>query len=167
MGLIINKQIRQLMKGYPTVSDKYNVAGGILTGNTPVEFGSLVKFDADTGYYTPAAGAASVDKIAGIVLATNVKLVTTQWPAGSLTPSVMPGEAFNLLLSGYCAVAVDGTAFVETEIVAGAQVYVVLSTGKFTTASGTNAVALSGYKFTGIKETVDGVVLAEIAVCGC
>ena len=51
MGMIINKQLQQLLKGYPTVSDKYNVSGGILTGSTAVGFGDLVKRSGITGYF--------------------------------------------------------------------------------------------------------------------
>ena len=39
--LIIKDKIDMLMKGYPTVSDKYNVAGGVLTGNAAAQFGEL------------------------------------------------------------------------------------------------------------------------------
>ena len=112
MGLILKDKIRQLVKGYPTVSDKYNVAGGILEGDTEVKFGDLVAYGATTGHYVKATTNAN---IAGIVLATNVKLFP-KYPAGenSDTPVVV-GEAFNLLLDGYVAVEVvaptDGTEY--------------------------------------------------------
>lgn len=107
MGLIINKKIQELMTGYPTVSDKYNVAGGILEGNTAIKFGDLVKKGATTGYFAPAAGASSVSDILGFVLATNVKL-SENWPGTTI--QVNPGEAFNLLVNGFIAIELDSDA---------------------------------------------------------
>lgn len=161
MGLIINKQIRMLIKGYPTVSDKYNVAGGILAGNTSVKFGELVKYSSTTGYYEAITSAVDLTDIAGIILATNVKLTDT-W-AGETEPETKVGEAFNLLLDGYVAVELDSSA-VEANIAAGKSVAVILDTGKLTTSGAGSATDIPGYVFTGIKEKVGDVYLAEIKV---
>lgn len=109
MGLIINKKIQQLMTGYPTVSDKYNVGGAILEG-TAVKFGDLVKRGSTTGYCASAAGAASVAEILGFVLGTNVKLSET-WPGS--TVQVNSGEALNLLINGFLAIELDSAASID------------------------------------------------------
>ena len=49
MSLIIKDKIKQLMRGYPTVSDKYNVEGGIVEGDTPLAFGDMVAYGSTTG----------------------------------------------------------------------------------------------------------------------
>lgn len=51
MSLIIKDKIKQLMRGYPTVSDKYNVEGGIIEGTNGVNFGDMVVYGSKTGYY--------------------------------------------------------------------------------------------------------------------
>ena len=48
MGLIINNKIKKFMTGYPTVSDKYNVAGAILSGSSAVKFGDPLMWDSGT-----------------------------------------------------------------------------------------------------------------------
>ena len=91
MGLIIGKAGIPMFKvGYPTVSDKYNITGGTLVGETPVKFGDLVKFSATKGYYEAITAAVTVDEIAGFVLATNVKLAT-EWPGTDESVKVLPG----------------------------------------------------------------------------
>lgn len=167
MGLIIKDKIQGLMKGYPTVSDKYNVKGGILAGSTNVNFGELVKYTSTTGYYQAITTSVNLTDIAGICLATNVKL-NDVFPAASTGPVVKPGEGMNLLLSGYVAVEMDTTAVSHAaDIVEGANVYVLLASGKFATENTSSATKLPNYVFTGIKETVGGKLLAEIKVCGC
>lgn len=152
MGMILKDSIQKLMKGYPTVSDKYNVKGGILTGTTPAHFGDLVKFSGTTGYYEVATSGAD---IAGICLATNVKLAT-EWPGTDDSVVVRPGEAFNLFLDGYVAVEVEEDDY--NDIVEGATV-TISSTAKFGT-SGTEIDAV----YTGVKEQRDGKCYAEIHV---
>lgn len=160
MGLIINKQIRQLMKGYPTVSDKYNVAGGILAGNIDAHFGDLVKFSTDAGYYEVINGTNTITaktEIAGLVLATNVKLAAT-YPGTSESVVTKPGEAFNLMLDGFVAVELKDQA---TYNAVSAGVIVKINTnGEFDTA-GTLTIQA---KYTGIKEIIDGKYFAEIQV---
>lgn len=163
MGLIINKQIRQLMKGYPTVSDKYNVAGGILSGDTPVEFGQLVQKGDTAGYFKAITATDTIDavtKLGGFVLATNVKLAT-EWPG--TTVQVIPGEAFNLLINGFMAVELAATAK-TADITMNAEVKV-LANGGITTSTDDAALGvIPNTVFTGVYETINNVTYAEIYV---
>lgn len=163
MGLIIGKSGIPMFKvGYPTVSDKYNVTGGILAGNTAVRFGDLVKFSSTKGYYEAITSTVTLADIAGFVLATNVKLAT-EWPGTDESVKVLPGEAFNLVLPGsYLAIELDATA-VEANVKANAQVYAIPATGKCTTVSASN-LALPGVVFTGMVEKHGEKLVAEIYV---
>lgn len=107
MSLIIKNKIPMFMKGYPTVSDKYNVSGGILTGSTPVKFGELVKRSGTAGYFEAIASTVTLADIVGFALATNVKLAE-EWPARTI--QINPGEAFNLLINGFIAIELDAGA---------------------------------------------------------
>jgi hypothetical protein len=159
--LIIKDKFAQLRKGYPTVSDKYNVAGGILDADSSsVAFGDLVQYGTTVGYYTSAAGASSAANIAGIVLATNVKLTGT-WPDTTDGSLAHAKEAFNLLLDGHVAVQLDSAA-TANQIAPGKKLAVILATGKLTTFDkvGAGVVEMPGYYFTGIYEDN----LAEIEV---
>ena len=164
-GLIIKDRIPMFKIGYPTVSDKYNVSGAVLTGNTPAKFGDLVKFSATKGYFEKGSLEA-INEAAGFVVATNVKLAEN-WPG--TTVQVNPGEAFNLLVDGFIAVELDAAATVE-QIAANAGVCVILATGKLTTADKAAAgiVALPNTVFTGMYENhgTDGApkYVAEIYV---
>lgn len=152
MSLIINEKFPMFMSGYPTVSDKYDVIGGILEGNKTAEFGTLVSYGSTTGYYVPATSAANV---AGFIVGTNVKLAT-DWPNGGA--NVKPNEAFNLLLHGFIAVPLAKAA-TEGSITANADVYV--------TASGevsTEGTELVGATFTGMYEKHGDVIVAEVYV---
>lgn len=167
--LIINDKIRELMKGYPTVSDKYNVAGGVLMGADPVQFGGLVKFATQNGYFMAIDATqtiASVAEIAGFVLATNVKLAT-EWPGK--TVEVLPGEAFNLLINGFMAVELGSGAKVA-DIKPNAAVYVTAA-GAITTSTDTGKLGSSpipNVVFTGVYENIGTTdspkYLAEILV---
>lgn len=161
MGLIIKNALPKFKVGYPTVSDKYNVTGGVLAGETPVKFGDLVKFSATKGYYEAITGAVTIDEIAGFVLATNVKLAV-DYPGTKV--ETLPGEAFNLTLPmSYMAIKLDSTA-VEGDIKANKQVYAIPATGKCTTISASN-LALPGVVFTGEYERgSDGAFVAEIYI---
>lgn len=160
MSLIIKDKIPMFKIGYPTVSDKYNITGGILTGRDPVAFGRLVKFSGTNGYYEAITEAVTVDQIAGFVLATNVKLAT-DYPATKW--EVLPGEAFNLVLPGsYLAIELDEAA-VESDVLANKQVYAIPATGKCTTVSENN-LALPGVVFTGMSEKQGSKLVAEILV---
>lgn len=157
MAMIIKDKLQMLMKGFPTVSDKYNVLPAVLDGTAPVNFGDVVVYSTTDGYYTKPATITAATQVAGFVVATNVK-VPENYPG--TTVQVNPGEAFNLLHSGYIAVAVDSGA-TDSNIAAGKKV-AVLPNGKITTSGTATAIDLDGVVFTGTKETVGGVKLAEI-----
>ena len=151
MSLIIKDKIAMLMKGFPTVSDKYNLTGGTLAGTKPVQFGELVKFSATKGYYEAITAQVTIDQIAGFVMGTNVKL-NELWPEGQV--QVNPGEAFNLTLPGtYMAIEVASDA-TEANIAANKKVFVDLTTGKLTTLDKTSetVVELPNVVFTGTWE---------------
>lgn len=164
MGLIIKDEITKLMKGYPTVSDKYNVAGGILEGDTAVEFGDLVQFGSTTGYYAAITGAITVDKVAGFVVATNVKLVDTWGEGSSQDAKTLPGEAFNLLIDGFIAVKLANTAKVA-DIKPNGPVAITLASGALTTPQAAGTANLTNCVFTGIYQAYgEDEYLAEIRV---
>lgn len=162
MGLIIKDKIPMFKVGYPTVSDKYNITGGTLVGNSPAKFGSLVKFSATKGYFEAITGAVTLADIAGFTLATNVKLAE-EWPGK--TVQINPGEAFNLVLPGsYLAIELDSDA-VEDNVKANKPVAVILATGKCTTeVVAATAPALPDVVFTGLVEKHGNVLVAEIYV---
>lgn len=163
MSLIIKDKIKQLMRGYPTVSDKYNVEGGIVEGDTPLAFGDMVAYGSTTGYYKKATALKSVDEIAGFVLATNVKLEDT-WCGENKGPVTYPGEAFNLFMNGFIALSLKSDATVA-QIKNGAKVAVVLASADVTTAdkiAKDTIVELPGYEFTGIYEKQGATLLAEV-----
>lgn len=160
MLIIGAKGIPMLKKGYPTVSDKYNVAGGTLTGATPIEFGQLVKYStANPGYYEAITGEVTMAQIAGFVLATNVKL--KEWNEDKVY--TYPGEAFNLLVNGFMAVELAASA-VKENIKANAKVALVLADGTLTTSGVDDTTDFANVVFTGVYETHGDKVLAEIYV---
>ena len=161
MGLIINTKIQEMLKGFPTVSDKYNVLPAVLDGTAPVNFGDVVVYSTTDGYYTKPTTITAAAQVAGFVVATNVKL-PENYPGTTI--QVNPGEAFNLLHSGYLAVELDSGA-VDANVAAGKGV-AVLPSGKITTAGVSTAIALTNVTFTGTKETVNGKRYAEIYM-GC
>lgn len=170
MGLIIKNKLPQLIKGYPTVSDKYNVAGGILDNSSAsVGFGDLVAYSSITGYYTKAVGTSLPSAgLAGLVVATNVKLLTS-WADPTAAVETKPGEAFNLLLDGYIAGLVEITSNTYTNIVPNGQVYYKVGSSAADAIvladSSVGTAALTGYVFTGVYDVVDAThVLAEIRV---
>jgi len=160
--LIIKDKIPMFMIGYPTMSDKYNIAGGVLEGANYVDFGQLVKFGSSTGLYEKAGEVSAVTDLAGFVVATNVKLA--DWPNNEV--HTYPGEAFNLLVNGFIAVELDANA-VATDIIPNAPVYVTLATSKLTTSTNASAgtvVALPNTVFTGKYELHGETLVAEIYV---
>lgn len=161
MSLIIKDKIPMFMVGYPTVSDKYNVAGAVLTGDTPVKFGQLVKYSATKGYFEAITSTVTLADIAGFVLATNVKL-NELWPEGNV--QVNPGEAFNLLVNGFMAIELDSAA-VEADIKPNSEVKVLLANGALTTSSVSSGTAtLPNVVFTGAYEKHGTIMVAEIYV---
>ena len=161
MAMIIKDKLQMLMKGFPTVSDKYNVLPAVLDGTAPVKFGDVVVYSTTDGYYTKPATITAAAQVAGFVVATNVKL-PENYPGTTI--QVNPGEAFNLLHSGYLAIELDSGA-VDANVAAGKGV-AVLPSGKITTAGVSTAIALTNVTFTGTKETVNGKRYAEIYM-GC
>ena len=161
MAMIIKDKLQMLMKGFPTVSDKYNVLPAVLDGTAPVNFGDVVVYSTTNGYYTKPATITAAAEVAGFVVATNVK-VPENYPGTTI--QVNPGEAFNLLHSGYLAIELDSGA-VDANVAAGKGV-AVLPSGKITTAGVSTAIALTNVTFTGTKETVNGKRYAEIYM-GC
>ena len=158
MSLIIKDKIKKFIVGYPTVSDKYNVSGAVLTGTQPVEFGDLVGFSATKGYFEKLTTVSAATDVAGIVLATNVKL-NLQWPEGNV--QTLPGEAFNLLVNGFVAVKLD-TAAVEANVLANKPVYVTPQ-ATLTTEAASN-FALPNAVFTGEVEKHGNTIVAEIYI---
>lgn len=166
MGLIIKDKLQELMKGYPTVSDKYNIAGAVLEGDYAVGFGELVQFGTTKGYFEAINASnpiSAITDVAGFTLATNVKLAEN-WPG--TTVQINPGEAFNLVVNGFLAVELDSGA-TTSYITPNAGVAVIFASGKLTTSdkvSSTTIELLPNVVFTGVTEVVNGVRYAEIYV---
>ena len=109
MGLIKGKLgLQKMFVGYPTVSDKYDVVPATLSGADVVN-GDVVMYTTDHSVYAKAASITAVTQLAGIVLATNVKVPST-YPAGSANVPTKAGEQFNLMVRGYIAVELDSAA---------------------------------------------------------
>lgn len=160
MSLILGKDgVQKLMVGYPTVSDKYDVGPAVLEGAASVLPGDVVMFGSASGSYKPAASLTAMTQVAGIVLATNVK-VPNAYPAPTGPVAVNPGEAFGLLVRGFVAVALDSSA-VKANVKEGAKVYLT-SAGKITTVSTSNIE--TPWKFMGIVEGETGSLVAEIVL---
>lgn len=164
MGLIIGNKIQELMIGYPTVSDKYDVAPAVLAGSTAVKFGDAVTFASTDGYFAAITSTLSdATSVAGFVLATNVKLATG-FPGTE--PEVKPGEAFNLLIKGFMAIELDSGATLSYATPNSA-VHVILATGKMTTVDNYDAgtiVPLENVVFTGVTELQGSKKVAEIYI---
>lgn len=158
MSLIIKNKIQELMQGYPTISDKYDVAPAVLEGDTAVKAGTPVTLGSTAGRYKACAAAADV--VAGFILATNVKLPNT-YPASTQDQTYVSGDAFNLMFKGFLAVPVDSGATADN--IANGKKVALLAGGKITTSGTASATDIPGAYFTGCKETVNGVLLAEIA----
>lgn len=160
MGLIYGKSgIPKLMVGYPTVSDKYDVGPAVLEGSTAVYPGDVVMFGSASGSYKPASSLTEMAEVAGIVLATNVK-VPGVYPAPLGPVAFQPGEAFGLLVRGFVAVALDANA-VLADAKEGAPVYLTAA-GKITTVSTSNIA--TPWKFMGINELHGSEKVAEIVL---
>lgn len=151
MSLIIKDKIQMLMRGYPTVSDKYDVSGAILEGAEGVKFGDVVQFGSTAGYFKAISAtqtAAAITDVAGFVVATNVKLADG-FPGTTVT--TLPGEAFNILIKGFIAVELGSDAVVAN-IVANKAVAIKLATGALTTSGIVGATDIPNVVFTGIYE---------------
>ena len=153
MGLIIKDKIQSLMVGYPTTSDKYDVEGGL--ANETLRFGDLVVAES-VGVYKKV----DATKVDGIVLATNVKLNTT-YPADAEGPVTVKGEAFNVLIKGRVAVALDSDA-TASAVVKGADAK--LSAAHKLSTTGTAIAGNVSIKFTGFYEMQGTTIVAEVEV---
>ena len=157
MNLIIKNKIQELMQGYPTISDKYDVAPAVLEGATNVVVGAPVTLGTTAGRYKACTTAADV--VAGFVLATNVK-VPMVYPAAGVQ-EYAAGDAFNLMFKGFIAVPLDAGATAEN--IANGKAVAMLTGGKLTTTGTASATDIPGAYFTGCKEVINGVTIAEIA----
>ena len=157
MNLIIKNKIQELMQGYPTISDKYDVAPAVLEGATNVVVGAPVTLGTTAGRYKACTTAADV--VAGFVLATNVK-VPMVYPAAGVQ-EYAAGDAFNLMFKGFIAVPLDAGATAGN--IANGKAVAMLAGGKLTTTGTASATDIPGAYFTGCKEVIKGVTIAEIA----
>lgn len=152
--MIIGKKIKELMQGYPTISDKYNVDGGYFEATEDaeaVEFGAVLSYGSTTGHYT-VKDITSADQVAGILIASNIKLATT-YPAEA-NIKVVDGDYIGVMTQGGIAVVLADSAVVA-DIKEGAKAYVTAD-GKFTTVADGNFDINA--KFTGVVEST----LAEV-----
>ena len=153
-GMIIKDKLPMFMKGYPTVSDKYNVAGATLTGSTTVKFGDPLVWATgnSNGYYVKSAIGTSVvtaaSDFAGFCVATNVKLASG-FPGTEVETKA--GEALNLLINGYIAVQLGASSSLASSIKPGAKVYITAN-GVLTTSS--SSTFDTGYVCTGAYEVI-------------
>lgn len=162
MGLIIKDKIKMFIKGFPTVSDKYNVSGAMLESTSgEANFGDIVLLGDTNGFFKAVGNTTitNVNQIGGIILGTNVK-VANEWPGNTVTAK--PGEGFNLMISGFMAIQVDNVSELAT-ITANRPVYITPQ-GRFTSTASGN-IALTSIVFTGmVEETPEGNLLAEIFI---
>ena len=157
MGLIKGKLgLQKMFVGYPTVSDKYDVVPATLSGADVVN-GDVVMYTTDHSVYAKAASITAAAQLAGVVLATNVKVPST-YPAGSANVPTKAGEQFNLMVRGYIAVELDSAADLANAK-EGAVVYCTAA-GKLTTVANSNVA--TNWKFTGVTETQGTAKVTEI-----
>jgi hypothetical protein len=150
MAYILGTQgFGRLSAGYAVNINDVDVKPGTVAMTAPeagILPGSLVVFTEQPGVINsvdPLASAESLaNKIAGIAVATNVKLDTV-FPQSSEEPSWVRGQALGYAVRGEIAVKLTGTAPAP-----GAPVYYDIANGAFTTASGNN-LALANMKFSG------------------
>lgn len=170
MGLIKGKNgIQKLLVGYPTVTDKYDVIAATLEGSTDCYNGDVMMRGSAHSLYKKAVGTSgsyitSANQIAGVLLATNVK-VPSVYPADSASVATKAGEQFNLIIRGFVAVKLEDTNAVLANAVEGASVYITQE-GKLTTVptSTTSTNVLLPWKFTGVTELQGNDKVAEIVL---
>lgn len=162
MGLIKGSAgIQKLLLGYPTVSDKYEVAPATLGGSANAQNGDIMVYTSTESVYERLADKASGSvEVAGVLLATNVKTPSV-YPANTESVATIPGEAFNLMKKGFIALAcADSSAPAP-----GSAVYY-NPTSKKVSASSSSTKALTGWQFTGIWEAHGSDYIAEVHVPG-
>lgn len=161
MSMILKDKLPLLAKGYPTISDKYNVRGATLASTSADGvFGDFVKF-ASNGLFsvvTEKNTIADAKEVAGVLLATNAKTCTDFLGGRTAKVYTKAGEAFNLLVDGYvaleCSSDEDLTAIVEGDDAK------LTADGK---VSKTGTIDC-GYKFTGVTYTEGETKLAEVVI---
>lgn len=132
MGLILNR-LKKFVKGYSTAMNNPYTQGGILEGADAVN-GDFLVFGSTDGFYTKDADlVTNVKNIAGVLLATNVKVTLSYGDNPAVTTKA--GESFNLMVEGFVALPLATTG---AQIKEGDPVYV--------TADGYVANAASGNK---------------------
>lgn len=162
MGLIKGSQgIQKLLTGYPTVSDKYDVAPATLGGSNAASNGDIMVYTSTESVYERLADKASGNVIvAGALLATNV-LTPSVYPANTESVATPVGTAFNLCKRGFIALAcADSSAPAP-----GAPVYYNPTSHKVS-ASSSSTKALTGWEFTGIWEAHGSDYVAEVHISG-
>lgn len=163
MSLIIKDKLPMFIVGFPTVSDKYNVTGGLLSSESAaVKFGELVAF-AGNGYFEKVDNASAVADIAGFVLGTNVKVAEG---FATNVVQVNPGEAFNLVLPGsYLAVEINHVGESAFAPAPRSKVYVDLADGAlYDDDDSSSYEELPGVELTGAWEMHGEKIVAEIYV---
>ena len=146
MGMILNR-LKKFTKGYSTAMNNPYTQGGILEGADAVN-GDFLVFGSTDGFYKKDADlVTNVKNIAGVLLATNVKVTLAYGDNPAVTTKA--GEGFNLMVEGFVALplATTGAAIKE-----GDPVYV--------TADGYVANAAAGNK---VFTIVDAPRTADIA----
>ena len=146
------KGYSRLAIGYPVNINDVDVKPVTVANTAPetgIVPGSLLVFTETAGLVTAVDPLASADtlanKIAGIAMATNVKLDTV-FPQSSGDVAWLRGQALGCAVNGEIAVKLTGSAPVP-----GAAVYYDIASGAFTATKGTN-LALPNMKFTGNTE---------------
>ena len=165
MGLILGDKVPYLMKGKPTISDKYDVSPATIASTSAVGHpGDIVKFDGK-GFFEVVDSTHTITKatdVAGIILAPNVKLVNDFFGGVKAEAVYQTGEAFDLCFKGAIALELDSA--VELTAVKQNGTCYLTSAGKLTTTSASN-IAMP-WTFTGVTETdMAGRKLAEVIIC--
>lgn len=153
MGYILGTSgFTRLAKGYPVNINDMDVKPFTVSSNAPeagIAPGSLLIYDGDVNLVVPTdplkTAADYANKVAGIALATNVKLDTV-FPQSETGVNWLRGQAGGRAVKGEIAVQFSGTAPTP-----GAPVYYDIANGVFTTVSTSN-LALTNMEFTGNTE---------------
>ena len=140
----------RLAKGYPVNINDIDVKPFTVSSSAPADgiaAGSLLVMTSTPNVLTtvdPVESASTyANKIAGIALATNVKLDTV-FPQSAGEVTWERGQAGGCAVRGEIAVEFTGTAPAP-----GAPVYYVIASNKFTTNSAGTNIALANMTFTG------------------
>lgn len=156
MGMIINRALPKLKKGYPTSTDKYSVRGATLNAETGVVHGGdLIEYVGDESFKKVTA-TTNVEDIAGVCLSSLTRVVNGL--TGDGIASWGAGDTIDLVVGGFIAIEVDESVDLST-IKENGKVY--FDEGKIL-ATGTDAI--ENWRFTGVTDTVDGVKLAGVLI---